>query len=478
MPSDTRFSAVLRRMHIAMIVSAVLLLVALVLSVECSAGHLVMTIPYQTPPAGFVSENENIIIEEIPGNDRQVLVTAKSPGICFVEGDDNSVLSFLVLPNGTIIDRSRFVFSGYLPLFFSLQGFVLVMTILVYAAFFLRIRHELYSYSTLFAGGTAIFLTAVAVFLLATAVTLCNQSDENAVFYVYDLITGAGVIFLGISAPFLLLFALVLTISNLVLIKREGFSIGRIPGLLISFLIFAGIGGYLILTNFFFSGSEKQMRIYYAIENTYALLFAYLESMLVGACICGMIAARRKPAPDKTHVVILGCRVGDDGKPLPLLRGRIDAAVALAKKQEAETGTAVTFVPSGGKGSDEVISEAGCMRNYLLEQGIPESRILVEDKSTSTLENMRFSLMKIREDCEAPKVAFATSNYHVLRSGIIARSAGLDAEGVGSRTGWYFWPNAFIREFIGLIVSKWKSHLLLLGLFVILCFTANLIFPR
>ena len=175
--------------------------------------------------------------------------------------------------------------------------------------------------------------------------------------------------------------------------------------------------------------------------------------------------------------MILGCRVGDDGKPLPLLRGRIDAALRLAKVQEEQTGTPVTFVPSGGKGADEVISEAGCMRNYLIEQGIPESRILLEDKSASTLENMRFSLAKIREDCEEPRVAFATTNYHVLRSGIIARSAGLDAEGVGSRTGWYFWPNAFIREFIGLIVSKWKSHMLLLGLFVLLSIAANLLLP-
>ena len=476
MSTDTRFSAVLRRMHIAMIVSVVLLFAAIVLSIECSAGTLVTTIPYQTTPAGFVSENENVIVEEIPGNDRQVLVTAKSPGVCFVEVEE-TLLTFLVLPTGTIIDRSRFVFSGYLPLFFSLQCFGLVMTILVYAAFFLRIRHELYSYSTLFAGGAAIFLTAVTVFLLTTVVSVCNQTDENAVFYVYDLITGAGVIFLGISAPFLLLFALALMISNFVLIKHEGFSIARVPGMLISFLIFAGIGGYLFLTNYFFSGSEKEMRIYRAIENTYALLFAYLEAMLLGACICGVIAAKRKPAPDKTHVVILGCRVGDDGKPLPLLRGRIDAALRLAKAQEEQNGTPVTFVPSGGKGADEVISEAGCMRNYLIEQGIPESRILLEDKSASTLENMRFSLAKIREDCEEPRVAFATTNYHVLRSGIIARSAGLDAEGVGSRTGWYFWPNAFIREFIGLIVSKWKSHMLLLGLFVLLSFAANLLLP-
>ena len=51
------------------------------------------------------------------------------------------------------------------------------------------------------------------------------------------------------------------------------------------------------------------------------------------------------------------------------------------------------------------------------------------------------------------KAAFSTSNYHVYRGGILAAEAGWNLDGMGSRTKWYFWPNAFLREFIGLMAA-------------------------
>ena len=67
---------------------------------------------------------------------------------------------------------------------------------------------------------------------------------------------------------------------------------------------------------------------------------------------------------------------------------------------------------------------------------------------------MRFSkeLMK-----EGSKAAFSTTNFHVFRSGIISRQVGMDIDGMGSPTKWYFWPNAYIREVIGMLSYKWKS---------------------
>ena len=67
----------------------------------------------------------------------------------------------------------------------------------------------------------------------------------------------------------------------------------------------------------------------------------------------------------------------------------------------------------------------------------------------------------IREHCGEtdPRIAFATTNYHVLRAGMIAASLGVDAEGVGSRTKRYFWINAFVREFIASLAAEKKRHL-------------------
>jgi hypothetical protein len=73
-----------------------------------------------------------------------------------------------------------------------------------------------------------------------------------------------------------------------------------------------------------------------------------------------------------------------------------------------------------------------------------------------------FSRQLIRERNPEGRTLFATSDYHVFRSGVWANEAGLPAEGIGSRTRWWFWPNAFMRETIGLFQKRWKQELLLL----------------
>lgn len=61
------------------------------------------------------------------------------------------------------------------------------------------------------------------------------------------------------------------------------------------------------------------------------------------------------------------------------------------------------------------------------------------------------------------KAVFSTTNYHVFRSGIISRQVDFEADGMGSPTKWYFWPNAFVREVIGMVSYKWKSMLLVMA---------------
>ena len=85
----------------------------------------------------------------------------------------------------------------------------------------------------------------------------------------------------------------------------------------------------------------------------------------------------------------------------------------------------------------------------------------------NTHENMAFSAEIIRETGPEGKTAFATSNYHVFRSGMLAREAGLEAEGIGSRTKWWFWPNAFMRETAGLLAKRWKQELLFLAALIV-----------
>ena len=127
-------------------------------------------------------------------------------------------------------------------------------------------------------------------------------------------------------------------------------------------------------------------------------------------------------------------------------------------------------MPSGGKGDDEVIAEGQAVHNYLIENGIPESRILTEDKSVSIFENLKYSMELIRKHSEKtePKIAFSTTNYHVFRAGIIATKQGINAEGMGSKTKQYFFINAFVREFIATLVSEKRSHIKVMAVMLLI----------
>ncbi len=184
-----------------------------------------------------------------------------------------------------------------------------------------------------------------------------------------------------------------------------------------------------------------------------------------------MILATIVPDRDKDYMIILGCGIRKDGTPTPLLRGRINAALEFSRRQQKENGKEMIFVASGGQGSDESTSEANSIRQYLVEQGIPKSRIILDERSTSTFENMQFSKKKIEEHAPITKetrIAFATTNYHVFRSGLFARRVGMRALGIGAKTVWYFWPNAWVREFAGLLTEHRKKQLLTIGIMIAL----------
>lgn len=160
------------------------------------------------------------------------------------------------------------------------------------------------------------------------------------------------------------------------------------------------------------------------------------------------------------YIITLGSGIRSEDVP-PLLKSRLDKAIEYYLKN-----TGSKIVVSGGQGADEPVSEAFAMRKYLLSQDIPEKDILVEDQSTTTLENMMFSKKVIMADwqntstSDMPTIIFSTNNYHVLRGALYARKAKLKAEGVGAPTALYFLPTALIREYIALLTQyKWFTLL-------------------
>ncbi len=113
------------------------------------------------------------------------------------------------------------------------------------------------------------------------------------------------------------------------------------------------------------------------------------------------------------------------------------------------------------------LSESAAMKRYLTGHGVPEERIVEENASSSTFENMKFSREKIGKTDPTVKIAFSTTNYHVFRSGLFARRVKMRAVGMGAKTKWYFWPNAAVREFVGLLTEhRLKQALILSGMTV------------
>ena len=359
-----------------------------------------------------------------------------------------AVLIVIIICILTILDAHRY--TVYISMIVSL--FFLLASIQLIIALFRQLQYNPYSYNTIFYFGFALFL--FVVFLIAAWLTgrMLQQANVYRSGIIVHYLVRSAADFMFFSFPFLLVFSVALCVSNISLIRHEGRHPVNLLGILLSIIL---VGGALFLYQFDFyaTGSEREVMIHDLITNFFSAVFIYFECMILGTIVAGAITARYEPEPDKDFLIILGCGLRADGTPTPLLQGRLDRAQAFAEKQYSLTGKHLTFITSGGKGPDEVVSESASMKQYLMDHGVPASRIIEEDHSTSTLENMLFSKEKILAFGSDCKVAFSTTNYHVFRSGLFARRVKMRAVGMGARTKWYFWPNAAVREFVGLVTE-------------------------
>jgi uncharacterized SAM-binding protein YcdF (DUF218 family) len=156
-----------------------------------------------------------------------------------------------------------------------------------------------------------------------------------------------------------------------------------------------------------------------------------------------MIIPRRT---DFDYLIIHGAGLIDGNRVSKLLAERLDKAIDVYSKDPTPT----IMIPSGGKGGNETVSEARAMADYLIEKGIPEDRIVLEDRSTTTLENIEFSKDIMDRRGGGRYIALVTSNYHVYRALRYSRRLGMKCTGIGSHVAFYYWPSALIREYIAI----------------------------
>ncbi len=151
----------------------------------------------------------------------------------------------------------------------------------------------------------------------------------------------------------------------------------------------------------------------------------------------------KKPQKNVEYLIVLGAQVKNNG-PSVVLTYRLEAALEYLKENPE-----CKCLVSGGQGSNEPCSEAEAMKKYLVAGGIAEDRIICEDKSTDTSENLRFSAKLIPQGAT---VAIVTNNFHMCRGLYLAKRYGFEnAEGLAAKSTLYFMPNNVLREVIGLV---------------------------
>ena len=161
--------------------------------------------------------------------------------------------------------------------------------------------------------------------------------------------------------------------------------------------------------------------------------------------------ARTDPDPERPYLIVLGAAVYGDRPSLTLVRRLEGARDYLLEYPKS------TVIVSGGMGKGETVPEGDAMRDWLIQNGIPEERILTETAATSTRENLAYSFALIRSRGDDPdgNVAIVSSAYHLFRAKTMARMQGVNAVGVAAPWGYpMVMLNYFIREAFG-VAKLW-----------------------
>ena len=365
----------------------------------------------------------------------------------------------------TVSILSRTNLSNNVDLSKSIQIILILFLIRISigCTFYIKDQYEKQKYSNKIVMNLGLLIFINVNILRQISLLVVNWNEANIVD-IYNNTLRSFSYFAMLTLPCIIILSIYSIITNLVLIKKEGFIPRRMLGVVLGFIALIGLGGsqaiYYVISDLLV-GTKMQF-IKYTLDICINATLSYLYTLIIATLYCNIRAANHIPTYDKDFIIILGSKIRKDGTLTPLLKGRVDKAIDFGNKQHELTKKKIVYIPSGGKGNDETIAEALAIKKYLLERGISEKQIIIEDKSTSTFENMKFSKEKIDDINKDAKISFSTTNYHVFRSGVIANEQGIECEGMGSKTKWYFYTNALIREFIANLALEKKKHIILI----------------
>lgn len=206
------------------------------------------------------------------------------------------------------------------------------------------------------------------------------------------------------------------------------------------FMVWIALGGVLLLMAGM-SYWSLWNRIPVKVRSVLLVLFCLLLGSFV--VIEGIVFSgfRQHGKADLDYIIVLGAQVRQNG-PSTVLRYRLDEAAEYLNENPD-----TICIVSGGQGPNEPFSEAEGMADYLIEKGILESRLIREDRSRTTEQNIVFSRKFFNEQ---DSVGIVTNNFHVFRAVQTAEYLGLkNVCGIAAYSIPFYLPNNMLREYFG-----------------------------
>ncbi|MGB2578667.1 uncharacterized SAM-binding protein YcdF (DUF218 family) [Elusimicrobium simillimum] len=206
-------------------------------------------------------------------------------------------------------------------------------------------------------------------------------------------------------------------------------------------------GACFIVPAWFWGAESRLLRTFVNMCGLFLLYFAVM-------CIFILFTGRTTAAYTENAVIILGAGIKGETV-LPGLKSRLDTALKYIEKNPN-----AIIVVSGGQGPGESISEANAMQRYLIAAGIARERILLENKSRNTQQNLSYSKYVLGEyfgQDKKYKVTVISSRYHLYRAARLTGKEGLDFTLLGAPTPLYLCPPAYMREALSIPYALFKE---------------------
>lgn len=254
----------------------------------------------------------------------------------------------------------------------------------------------------------------------------------------------------------LLVAPVLLIINGIYMLRRESASLANVLSLLLGIVI--ALGEFAMIFAFLRIMYWNGIPLIHKILFLLGLSVFYFSFLLLGFVLYTLFIQIMPHRMNFDHVIIHGAGLLNGREVSKLLADRMDKAISVYEKCKVKP----ILIPSGGKGSDEDISEAEAMAAYLQEHGIPEEHIIKEDRSATTMENLTNS-KEIIQARQGKRIALVSSNYHVYRCLTYAKKIKMKCVGIGAHVAWYYWPSALIREFVAVFSGKRNLIWILIG---------------